>query len=607
MCGIIGIISNKSVASHILKGLKRLEYRGYDSAGIATISNNSIYCVKSQGKLKNLEEEFIRTPIQGNIGIGHTRWATHGEANTINAHPHVTEKVAVVHNGIIENYLEIKEELKQKNIKFTSDTDTEVIPKLIHLFLDEGLPPEDAAIKAFDKLEGAFALAVIFAENPEFIMVTRKGLPLSIGINKEESYIGSDAYSLSPFTKNIIYLEDGDIAKVAQGNVEIFDYTHNKVERPIKHISLSQEVVGKGEYKHFMLKEINEQPNVIADTLNVYCNPITNHITLPELPFSLKDIKNITIVACGTSFYAGMVAKYWFEELARVHVDVEIASEFRYRNPVLTEGGLAIFISQSGETADTIAALRFAKERKQHILTIVNVPESSIEREADICLGTLAGPEIGVASTKAYTAQLMVLSCFALALAEERSTLNVDEIHNYVNSLKEIPARLSELLKIDDQYHKTAQFLVDAKDILYIGRGTAYAIALEGALKLKELSYIHAEAIAAGELKHGTIALIDENTPVIALAPYDHLFAKTASNIREVTARNGKILLISDDKGIEKLKDVTMYNIAIKESNILTAPFLYVIPLQMIAYHVASLKGTDVDQPRNLAKSVTVE
>jgi glucosamine--fructose-6-phosphate aminotransferase (isomerizing) len=607
MCGIIGIVSKKPITEIIIEGLKRLEYRGYDSAGIATIRDGKIESLKVKGKIANLEEEFKKLPINGHIGIGHTRWATHGAPTSVNAHPHQTDKVAVVHNGIIENYLTIKSELEQQGIKFNSETDTEVIPRLITHYLDQGLPNIEAAHKAFKRLEGAFAIAALFAGQEDMLVVTKKGAPLTIGYGENEMYAGSDAYALAPLTKKITYLMDGDIAEIYSDRCVIYDQNDQKVEREIKLTSLSGAAIGKGEYRHFMLKEIHEQPNVIADTLSTYSNQIAGEITLPNMPFDLAQIPRIYIIACGTSYYSGMIAKYWYEDIAGVGLEIEVASEFRYRNPVMEPGGLAIFISQSGETADTLAAMEYAKKKGQHILSIVNVPESSIARASDVVLQTIAGPEIGVASTKAYTAQLTVLACLGLYIAKAKNKITKEQMTKYLSSLIEVPARVAELLKYEENYKEIAHLLAEARDILYIGRGTAYAIALEGALKLKELSYIHAEAIAAGELKHGTIALIDENVPVVAIAPNDHLFGKTASNIQEVAARGGKIVLLSDKKGAKELKDLSVKSFEVNEIDEFVIPFLYVIPLQLIAYYVAMFKGTDIDQPRNLAKSVTVE
>lgn len=607
MCGIIGIIGKEEAAPLLLDGLKRLEYRGYDSAGIATLDKGEIRCSRAEGKISGLVAELEKNPLSGTIGIGHTRWATHGIPNTTNAHPHVTEKVAVIHNGIIENFKELRTELEDKGFKFKTQTDTEVIPYLITWYLNEGKSPKAAVAATLKKLEGAFALGILFAGNDNLLMAARRGSPLAIGYGENEMYLASDAYALAPFTQKLSYLEDGDWAEITRDGVTIYDENNQEVKRDVRLTALSGATIGKGNYRHFMLKEIYEQPTVIGETLNSFYNPLTSEICIPEAPFKLEDVTQITIIACGTSYYAGMVAKYWFEQIARIPCHIDIASEFRYSDPVLPENGMALFISQSGETADTYAALQFAKKQKQHIACIVNVEESSIAHASDLVLHTLAGPEIGVASTKAFTTQLVALASLVLATAKARKSASPEQLAKLSYALSEVPSRAAEVLNHDDALQELAKEVSEASDVLYIGRGTSYAIAMEGALKLKEISYIHAAGIAAGELKHGTIALIDESVPVIAIAPYDHLFDKTASNVQEVAARDGRVIFLSDKKGVKKLKDIASDAIELPTVDAFVAPILYAIPIQLLAYHTAVLKGTDVDQPRNLAKSVTVE
>lgn len=607
MCGIIGIIGKKDAAPLLIEGLRRLEYRGYDSAGIATLNKGKIFCSKAKGKLAELEKELKKNPIEGTLGIGHTRWATHGSPTIINAHPHVTDKVGVIHNGIIENFREVRIEMEEKGYNFKTETDTEVIPVLITHYLNEGKNAHDAVALTLKKLEGAFALGIIFSGNDDLLIVARRGSPLAIGYGDGEMYAASDAYALAPLTSKITYLEDGDWAEITRKSVVIYDENNKKVEREIKPTSLSGASIGKGDYDHFMLKEIYEQPTVIGETINSFYNHLDGKIKLPKMPFDTKKVSRISIIACGTSYYAGMVAKYWLEKIAGIATDVDIASEFRYSNRILPENGIAVFISQSGETADTLAALRYAKENKQHIVSIVNSPESSMDRESDVSLYTLAGPEIGVASTKAFTTQLVTLACFAISLASSRGAINAERTAQLSHALSEVPSRAVEVLNHDNELKKLAKDLAKARDIIYIGRGTSYPIALEGALKIKEISYIHAEGVAAGELKHGPIALIDDNVPVIVLAPFDDLFDKTASNVQEVAARGGRVIFLSDKDGVRKLKDISTETIELPKVNPFVAPILYAIPVQLLAYHTAVIKGTDVDQPRNLAKSVTVE
>ncbi len=607
MCGIVGMIGQDNAAELLLEGLQRLEYRGYDSAGIATVEGGTIARVRAEGKLRNLAKALDKHPLSGATGIGHTRWATHGAPNEINAHPHATDKVAVVHNGIIENFQKLRDELAKEGYSFTTETDTEVVPLLITHHLSMGKSPQEAVSATLSRLEGAFALGIIFADEPDVLIAARRGSPLAIGYGDDTMYMGSDAIALSPWTQRVAYLEDGDWAVLTANSATIYDGENQPVERPIRISNLTGGAVGKGDYRHFMLKEIHEQPGVIGETLRVFHNPATGQINLPELPFDLAEIPKITIVACGTSYYAGMIAKYWLEKWARVSVELDIASEFRYRDPVWTEGGLAVFISQSGETADTLAALRMAKENDQHTLCIVNVPQSSMVMEADAALFTYAGPEIGVASTKAFTTQLVTLACFSLALARAKGSISEADEHKLAHALAEVPAVAMEVLQHEDQFAELAPSLQHAHDVLYLGRGTHYALALEGALKLKEISYIHAEGYAAGELKHGPIALIDEDVPVIVIVPHDQWFEKTASNMQEVTARGGRVIAFTDAKGEAALKRTKAELIRLPDINPFVSPLLYAIPIQLLAYHVAVLKGTDVDQPRNLAKSVTVE
>ncbi len=607
MCGIIGIVGKNQVTPMLLKGLKQLEYRGYDSAGVATLVDGQIRRLRAEGKLINLRKRLEAKPLSGTTGIGHTRWATHGIPNERNAHPHATDRVAVVHNGIIENFQELRHELEGEGRQLASDTDTEVVAHLITKYLDQGFSPQEATSTALKRLDGAFALAIIFAGRPDLLIGARRGSPLAIGYGKGEMYLGSDALALAPLTQRISYLEDGDWVVIDGTGTYVFDAGDQPMEREVRLTALSGASAGKGEYRHFMLKEIYEQPQVIGDTLHAFVNPAKLSITLPDLPFSLDDISKVTLIACGTSFYAATVAKYWFEQIARVPVEVDVASEFRYREAPMPEKGLAIFISQSGETADTLAALRYSREQGQHVLSVVNVPESTIARESDMILRTNAGPEIGVASTKAFTTQLVVLACLSIALARARGAIDRTRENNLVVALTEVPARAAEVLNHDQRLKELAREVSEARDVLYLGRGTSYPIALEGALKLKEISYIHAEGYAAGEMKHGPIALIDETVPVIVIAPSDQLFEKTASNMQEVIARKGRVIFLSDKVGAKRLGGLAAATIALPTVDPFVAPILYAIPVQLLAYHVAVIKGTDVDQPRNLAKSVTVE
>ncbi len=607
MCGIIGIVGNNPATPRLLEALKRLEYRGYDSAGIATLVNGGIDRRRAEGKLVNLDARISGEPLSGTTGIGHTRWATHGIPNEQNAHPHATDKVAIVHNGIIENFAELREEVAAAGCDLASETDTEVIAHLVTLQLNKGLSPKDAVFHTLQRLQGAFGLGFIFAGEHDLMIAARQGSPLALGFGDDEMYLGSDALALAPLTNRILYMEDGDWAVLTSNSADVYDAKGNAVDRPIRLTELSGAAIGKGGYEHFMLKEIYEQPQVIGDTLHSLVNPAERRIIMPETDVDLAKADKLTLIACGTSYYACMTAKYWFESLARIPVEVDIASEYRYRDTVPPENGVAVFISQSGETIDTLAALRHAKSMGQKILSIVNAPESAIARESDAVLQTLAGPEIGVASTKAFTTQLTVLACLAVATAEARGTITSKEVADIVGALTEVPARAAEVLNHDDSIRELAVSIAEARDVLYLGRGTNYPIALEGALKLKEISYIHAEGYAAGEMKHGPIALIDKDVPIICIAPTDKLFEKTASNIMEVQARGGRVIVFSDAAGAERLRKNAEAVIALPSVNAFVSPILYAIPVQLLAYHVAVLKGTDVDQPRNLAKSVTVE
>ena len=608
MCGIIGIVGRDAVADRLIEGLRRLEYRGYDSAGIATVHDGAIDRRRAPGKLDNLARVLNERPLPGAIGIAHTRWATHGAPTEDNAHPHATDDVAVVHNGIIENFKSLREELQAKGRVFSSQTDTEVVAHLVSEQVENGVDPVEAVRASLKRLHGAFALAILFRSNADLLIGARLGSPLVVGYGEDgETYLGSDALALAPLTQRITYLEEGDWVVITRGAVRIHDRDDQPVERPISISGAIDAAVSKGNHRHFMQKEIYEQPVVVAQTLRSYLRRLDGEVALPVEDFDLAAIRRVTIVACGTSYYAGMVAKYWFEQFARVPVDIDVASEFRYRAPVMEEGGLALFISQSGETADTLAALRHAREGGQTIAAVVNVPTSTMAREADLLLATHAGPEIGVASTKAFTCQLAVLAALAANLARAKGRLSRDEERALVRHLAEAPAALNGALAYDEAIAEMAGTIAGARDVLYLGRGPDYPLALEGALKLKEISYIHAEGYAAGEMKHGPIALVDENVPVIVLAPSGPLFAKTVSNMQEVQARGGRVVLISDFDGIAEAGDGCIATITMPKVHPLIAPLVYAIPVQLLAYHVAVAKGTDVDQPRNLAKSVTVE
>lgn len=607
MCGIVGILGGEDVAERLLDGLRRLEYRGYDSAGIATIDDGAIQRRRASGKLINLAKELAAHPLPGSIGIAHTRWATHGGPTTNNAHPHATDHVAVVHNGIIENFKALRDELIGRGRVFTSETDTEVVAHLVSEKVEQGFDPVAAVREVLPRLHGAFALAILFRDQPDLLIGARLGSPLVVGYGDDETYLGSDALALAPLTQRIAYLDEGDWVVCTREGAQVYDRDNNPVDRPITLSGVTGALIDKGNHRHFMQKEIYEQPIVVAQTLRSYLQRLEGKIALPIPEFDLSGIKRVTIVACGTSFYAGMVAKYWFEQFARVPVDLDVASEFRYRAPVMEPGGLMIVISQSGETADTLAALRHAKAEGQTIAAVVNVPTSSMAREADLLLPTHAGPEIGVASTKAFTCQLSVLAALAANLAKAKGRLSADEEKQIVRHLAEAPAAINGALAYDEAIEGMAGAVASARDVLYLGRGTDYPLALEGALKLKEISYIHAEGYAAGEMKHGPIALIDEHVPVIVIAPSGPLFEKTVSNMQEVQARGGKVILISDYDGIEAAGEGCIATITMPKVHPLIAPIVYAVPVQLLAYHVAVAKGTDVDQPRNLAKSVTVE
>ena len=607
MCGIIGILGKEAVAPRLLDGLRRLEYRGYDSAGIATVHDAEIDRRRAAGKLDNLARVLEGDPLPGHIGIAHTRWATHGAPTEDNAHPHDTEEVAVVHNGIIENFRPLREELQARGRSFKSQTDTEVVAHLISEHVEAGVDPVEAVRLTLKRLHGAFALAILFRSHPGLLIGARLGSPLVLGFEEDETFLGSDALALAPLTQKIAYLEEGDWCVITREKTQVYDRDDQPVERAITISGATGAMISKGNYRHFMLKEIYEQPTVVAQTLRAYLRRFEGELALPTEDFDLASVKRVTIVACGTSFYAGMVAKYWFEQFARVPVDIDVASEFRYREPVMEEGGLALFISQSGETADTLAALRHARAGGQRIAVVVNVPTSTMAREADLLLSTHAGPEIGVASTKAFTCQLAVLAAFAVNLARAKGRMDREEEKRIVRHLSEAPAAINGALAYDEAIEAMAGSIAKARDVLYLGRGPDYPLALEGALKLKEISYIHAEGYAAGEMKHGPIALIDEHVPVIVIAPSGPLFDKTVSNMQEVQARGGQVILISDYDGIAAAGQDCVATITMPKVHPLIAPMVYAIPVQLLAYHVAVAKGTDVDQPRNLAKSVTVE
>lgn len=607
MCGIIGILSINPVAPQLIDALKRLEYRGYDSAGIATLDKNIIERRRASGKLLHLEAELSVNPLAGRIGIGHTRWATHGGPTVANAHPHISLGVSVVHNGIIENYRELREEVETKGAKHTSETDTETIAHLVSLEMNSGKSPHEAVMSILPRLKGAFALAFIFEGHDDLIIGARKGSPLAVGYGQDEMYLGSDAIALAPFTHLISYLEEGDCAVLTRNSIKINDEKGIAVKREILKSQASSFMVDKGNHKHFMAKEIAEQPDVISRTLAHYIDMKTETIKIPTMPFNWDNLPNITITACGTAYYAGLIGKYWFEKFARLPVEIDVASEFRYREAPLIKGGLAIVVSQSGETADTLASLRYAKSQGLHTMGVINVTTSTIAREASVYCPILAGPEIGVASTKAFTCQLTVLYCLAIAAGRARGFISIEREQELIKAVMEVPRLMNEALKLEKNIKNLAKQLSKAEDVLYLGRGTSFPLAMEGALKLKEISYIHSEGYAAGELKHGPIALIDEKMPVIVIAPHDEIFEKTVSNMQEVAARGGKIILFTNRKGLEQsgINPAAAFVLPDMASEI--TPLVYSIPVQLLAYHTAVHMGTDVDQPRNLAKSVTVE
>tara|TARA_R110000868_G_scaffold218576_2_gene469289 strand:- start:210337 stop:212169 length:1833 start_codon:yes stop_codon:yes gene_type:complete len=610
MCGIVGVIGSTTATNDVLEGLKRLEYRGYDSAGIASLNDNSVELRKSVGKIKNLEAVLKEQPFKDNknIAIGHTRWATHGEPTENNAHPHTAEKVAVVHNGIIENYLNLKRELSQTGASFYSDTDSETLPALIAKHQKNGTSELQAVINTIQEAEGAFAFGAIFNSNPDILIGTRRSAPLVVGLGEGKNYLGSDPIALAQYTNKFIFLENNDIAVLTAGSITIYNTDGVEVSREVKTLDVNSDTVSKGNYPHFMLKEIYEQPDVIAKTLSAYLSEDLTDIVIPDLPIDLATVPQITIIACGTSWHAALVGKYWFERYTRIPVNVDVASEFRYRNPPLTKGGVTLLISQSGETADSLAALEHIKANGQHVISIVNVADSSIDRESDVSFYTHAGPEISVASTKAFTTQLTVLALLTLKISEQKGLMSKEKQGELLSALKELPNRMNVLDGLSEEIKELAGSLTTAQSSLYLGRDIMFPLALEGALKLKEISYIHAEGLAAGEMKHGPIALIDQHVPVVVLSPYDSLFEKTLSNLKEVEARKGEVILFTDAKGKEKAgTNDTRKVITLPDVPEFVAPIIYSLPMQLLAYHTAVLKGTDVDQPRNLAKSVTVE
>lgn len=608
MCGIVGILGDVEASSRIIDSLKRLEYRGYDSAGVATLVEGKIVRRRAEGKLRNLESSLESAPLSGTSGIGHTRWATHGAPTVSNAHPHQAGAVSVVHNGIIENYLDLRDEIVAAGAILDTETDTEVVAHLINIAMAEGMSPKDAVAHVLPRLKGAFALALLFEGEENLLIGARKGSPLAVGHGEGEMFLGSDAIALSPFTDRITYLEEGDWAVVTRSGAEIFDQDNNKVIRPESRSSVTSSLMDKGNYKHFMAKEIHEQPEVLGHTLSRYFDYSAKTARVDGAQaLKFKDLSRLIVTACGTAYLAGLVAKYWFEKYARLPVEIDIASEFRYRETPVGERDTALFISQSGETADTLASLRYCKEHGTAIGAIVNVPESTIAREADMVFPTIAGPEIGVASTKAFTCQLAVLAALALQAGRERGVLSPESEHSLVAELTEVPSLALKALGLEADIERLSQPLSKANNALYLGRATNFPLALEGALKLKELSYIHAEGYAAGELKHGPIALIDENMPVFVIAPYDGIYEKTVSNMQEVAARGGNIVLITDQRGARECGNAAQNTVVLPDMSDIVAPIIYALPVQLIAYHTAVFMGTDVDQPRNLAKSVTVE
>ena len=607
MCGIIGVIGEREASGLLVEGLRRLEYRGYDSAGIATLVGGAVDRRRAPGKLGNLDETLRDQPLAGSIGIGHTRWATHGVPNETNAHPHIAGRVAVVHNGIIENYRDIRDELAAQGARFSSETDTEVVAHLLDRLLDQGLSVEKAMVALMERLEGMFALGILIGGGEDVIVGARRGAPLAIGWGEGEMFLASDAIALAPYTQKVSYLDEDDFVIVRRDGADIYDANGRKVTRAVVNTQLSGAAIGKGNHRHFMEKEIHEQPTAVGETLARYLDPVSNDVHLPGLEVDLASVPRMTLIACGTGFYAALVGKYWLEQVARMPVEVDVASEFRYRNAPMPEGGVAVFLSQSGETADTLAALRYAREQGQTIVTITNTESSSMARESDVVLPTHAGPEICVAATKTFICQLAVLLSVTVAVAKARGSLDSAALESAIASMVSLPSQISKVLRLESAIQPIAHALCESRDVLYLGRGTSYVVAMEGALKLKEISYIHAEGYAAGEMKHGPIALIDEHVPVIVVAPTDDLFEKTMSNTQEAKARGGRIILITDEEGARAADDLAEHTIILPKVDPLISAVTYAIPIQMIAYHAAVRKGTDVDQPRNLAKSVTVE
>jgi glucosamine--fructose-6-phosphate aminotransferase (isomerizing) len=607
MCGIVGVLGNHEAAPLLVEALKRLEYRGYDSAGIATVQNGRLDRRRAVGKLVNLSDLLVHDPLAGKAGIGHTRWATHGAPSVTNAHPHQAGPVAVVHNGIIENFRELRAELREHGLEFVTQTDTETVALLTQHHMAQGASPVEAARQTIARLHGAFALVFLFQGQDDLLIAARKGSPLAIGHGDGEMFVGSDAIALAPMTDRITYLEEGDIAVLTRNSLEIRDANGELANRAVKTIQIEAAQVDKAGHKHFMAKEIAEQPRVIGEALRFYLSGEGNTINLPDNGVDFTQVDRLSMVACGTAFYACLTAKYWFEQIAGLPVDVDIASEFRYREPPIPARTVALFVSQSGETADTLAALRYCEGKAARIVSVVNVAESSIARESDLALPIMAGTEIGVASTKAFTCQLTVLLLLALQAAHQRGRISDEELSDHLSALRALPVALNAALDLSGNIRKVARKLSEASDVLFLGRGLMYPLALEGALKLKEISYIHAEAYASGELKHGPIALIDKTMPVVVMAPRDTLFDKTVSNMQEVMARGGKVLLITDAEGAAEASEQTWEVVVMPRIDAVLTPILYAIPAQLLAYHTAVAKGTDVDQPRNLAKSVTVE
>ncbi|MBY0338922.1 MAG: glutamine--fructose-6-phosphate transaminase (isomerizing) [Acetobacteraceae bacterium] len=607
MCGIVGVVGREPAAPRLLDALKRLEYRGYDSAGIATLVEGHVERRRAEGKLGNLAAVLDRAPLPGTTGLGHTRWATHGAPVERNAHPHATSRVAVVHNGIFENYAELRAELEGRGYEFETETDTETFCKLVDWNLSQGMPPREAAHAALARVHGAFAVGIMFAGHPKMLVAARHGAPLAVGFGEGEMFLGSDALALAPLTRRIAYLDEGDHAVLTEDSVRFWNAKGEEVAREVRVTSVSGAATGKGNYRHYMEKELHEHPAVLGDTLRQYLDPGTRAVRLPTLPFDPARVPRITITACGSAFLAAAVGRYWIEHYARIPVDADVASELRYRDPPLPEGGAAILVSQSGETADTMAALKLLRAKGQAVLSVVNVPESSMARESDATVLTVAGPEIGVASTKAFTAQLAVLACLALGIARARGTISAAQEAAATEALLAVPEDAARVLERDGEIRALAQEVAKARDVLFLGRGPLFPIAMEGALKLKEISYIHAEGYAAGEMKHGPIALIDDAVPVISLCPSGPLYEKTLSNLQEASARGGQVMAFTDRKGAGALRKFARHVIELPDAPDFAQPILHAIPVQLLAYHVAVLKGTDVDQPRNLAKSVTVE